>query len=133
MSYSLGIHQFADGEPVQPDMDVVQEVLAPYDAAPEKPRTDEFWIRAADGGEAELFVSDDVIAVERPALGEIRGIIAELADRLGAVILTPRGTLLCREDSRAHLPTGLEDAAVFVAGITREALDAATTLAAKTP
>jgi hypothetical protein len=68
-----------------------------------------------------------MIGVDRPALGEIRGIIAELADRLGAGVLTPRGTFLFREDSRAHLPDGMENDSVFVPEITRKALEAVET------
>ncbi|WP_232838770.1 hypothetical protein [Streptomyces geranii] len=119
------MYKFVDGEITPPDMDVVRAIVAPYDAAPEKAANAlDFWIRAADGGEAELSVADNVIGVDRPALGEIRGIIAELANRLGAGILTPRGTFLFREDSRAHLPEGLGDDAIFVPEITRETLEA---------
>ena len=126
MSYGLGIYRFVDGELSPPDMDIVRAVLAPYDAASERTTADDtdFWIRAADGGEADLSVFDNIIGVDRPAPGEIRGVIAELADRLGAGILTPRGTILCREDGRGHLPEGLEKDAVFVSKITREALEA---------
>ncbi|PKT71791.1 hypothetical protein CW362_17030 [Streptomyces populi] len=125
MSYSLGLCKFVDGELVPPDMDVVEAVLAPYGAVPGKATADgmEFWIRADDGGEAELCVSGDMVGVERPALGEIRGVIAELADRIGAGVLTPRGTFLFREDSRSHLPEGMENDSVFVSEITREALE----------
>lgn len=129
MSYSLGMYKFVDGELALPDMDVVRTVLAPYVAAPEKSTVEgiDFWIRAADGGEAELSVLDNMIGVDRPALGEIRGIIAELADRLGAGVLTPRGTFLFREDSRAHFPDGMENDSVFVPEITRKALEAVET------
>ncbi|WP_188272742.1 hypothetical protein [Streptomyces sp. CBMA152] len=82
----MGIHKFVNGEPVPPDLNMVFEVLAPYDAAPERatgnPRN--FWIRAADGSEAEVFVDDAVITVERPQGGDVFRIVAELADRLGA-------------------------------------------------
>ncbi|OAR26729.1 hypothetical protein A8W25_31090 [Streptomyces sp. ERV7] len=127
MSRSVGIHTFVNGEPGQADLDVMREVLAPYDAAPENTTasTRDFLIRAADGGEAEVFVDDAVIAVERPQAGEVLGIIAKLADRLRGVIEPGNGTLLCREDSRAHLPEGLEDSCVFTPTITREALEAA--------
>lgn len=124
MSYSLGLYRFVDGELVPPDMDVLQAVLAPYGSAPGKSTADgiDFWIRADDGGEAELSLSSNMVGVERPALGKIRGVIAELADRTGAGILTPRGTFLFREDSRDHLPEGMENDSVFVPEITREAL-----------
>ncbi|MFF3616173.1 hypothetical protein [Streptomyces sp. NPDC002580] len=125
MSYSLGLYRFVDGELVPPDMDVVRTVLAPYGVVPGKSTANgmEFWIRADDGGEAELSVSDNIIGVERPAMGEIRGVIAELADRIGAGILTPRGAFLFREDSRDHLPEGMKNDSVFVPEITREALE----------
>lgn len=125
MSYGLGLYKFVDGELVPPDMDVVRAVLAPYDAAPGKSTTDdlEFWIRTGDGGEAELSMFDNMIGVERPSLGQIRDIIAELADRIGAGVLTPRGVFVFREDSRGHLPEGMEKDSVFVPEITREALE----------
>ncbi|GAQ54134.1 hypothetical protein [Streptomyces acidiscabies] len=125
MSYGLGLYRFVNGEIEPPDMNVVRAVLAPYVAAPEKVAADgsEFWIRTPDGGEAEVAVFDNIIGVERPSLGDMRGVIAELADRLGAVILLPRGALLCREASRGHLPEGMEDDAVFVTRITRETLE----------
>lgn len=50
-------------------------------------------------------------------------IIIELADRLGAAIVIPDGTLLCREDMRGHLPEGLESDAVFVPEITLEVFE----------
>ncbi|MFD7608986.1 hypothetical protein ACFWAN_53275 [Streptomyces mirabilis] len=105
MSYSLGFYRFLDGEPAKPDMDVVRAVLSPCDAAPEKAAEDdtEFWIRAADGSEAEVFVFDSGIGVERPQAGDVWKIIIELADRLGAAIVIPDGTLLCRKPWRAML------------------------------
>ncbi|MFB7441445.1 hypothetical protein [Streptomyces mirabilis] len=125
MSYSLGFYRFLDGEPAKPDMDVVRAVLSPCDAAPEKAAEDdtEFWIRAADGSEAEVFVFDSGIGVERPQAGDVWKIIIELADRLGAAIVIPDGTLLCREDMRGHLPEGLESDAVFVPEITLEVFE----------
>ncbi|MGW0210950.1 hypothetical protein ACWDZ8_36050 [Streptomyces sp. NPDC003233] len=122
MSYGLGIHTFVNGEPVAPDLAVVREILAPYAAVAAGAEGRDFWIRAADGGEAEVFVDDLVIAVDRPHLGEIIGVIAELADRLGAVVEPGNGTLLCREDRRADLPEGLEEDCTFVPRITREAV-----------
>ncbi|MFJ8028572.1 hypothetical protein [Streptomyces sp. NPDC096311] len=91
MSDTLGLYRFVDGELVPPDMDVVRAVLAPYGAVPGKTTADgmDFWIRADDGGEAELSISGNMVGVERPALGKIRGVIAELADRIGAGVLTP--------------------------------------------
>ncbi|MFG2438846.1 hypothetical protein [Streptomyces sp. NPDC048508] len=124
MSDSFGLYKFVDGELVPPDVDVVRAVLAPYGSVPGEPTTDrmDFWIRTDDGGEADLSVSSTMVGVERPALGKIRGVIAELADRLGAGVLTPRGTFLFREDSRGHLPEGMENDSVFVPEITGQAL-----------
>ncbi|MEV5788036.1 hypothetical protein AB0L42_45025 [Streptomyces sp. NPDC052287] len=125
MSYSLGLYKFVDGELVSPDMDVVRAVLAPYGAVPGKSTADDmdFWIRTDDGGEAELSVSDNMVGVERPSLGQIRDVIAELADRIGAGVLTPHGIFVFREDSRGHLPEGMENDSIFVPEITREALE----------
>ncbi|MEV7241468.1 hypothetical protein AB0N92_09485 [Streptomyces sp. NPDC093248] len=129
MSYGLGIHIFVDGEPVQPDLDAVRELLAPFEAAPEKEKISarDFWIRAADGGEAEVSVDDYVIAVERPHRGEILSIVAMLANRLGGVIEPGNGTLLCCEVSRDHLPDGLATQCTFLPEFTREAIEAAIT------
>ncbi|OLZ69504.1 hypothetical protein AV521_18520 [Streptomyces sp. IMTB 2501] len=52
-------------------------------------------------------------------------IIVELADRAGGSILIPNGTLLCREDMRAHLPEGMEGDSTFVPEITLEAFERA--------
>lgn len=131
MSYNLSLYRFLDGEPAEPDMDVVRAVLSPCDAAPEKAAEGdtEFWIRAADGSEAEVFVFGGGfgggISVERPQTGDVWKIIIELAERLGAGILIPDGTFLCREDMRGHLPEGLESDAVFVPEITLEVCERA--------
>ncbi|MFE5603281.1 hypothetical protein ACFQ8O_29330 [Streptomyces coelicoflavus] len=52
-------------------------------------------------------------------------IIIELADRLRAAVLLPDGTLLCREETRGHLPEGMEDDAVLVPEITPAAFERA--------
>lgn len=125
MSYSLSFYSFSQGDLAEPDMDVVRSVLSPHAAAPGK-TTDgdtEFWIRAADGSEAEVNVFESVIGVERPQVGDVWKIIIELADRLGAGILIPNGTFLCREDMRPHLPEGMEEDSVFVSEITLEAFE----------
>ncbi|MEV8065251.1 hypothetical protein AB0P32_03740 [Streptomyces sp. NPDC085995] len=125
MSYGLAVYKFTEGELAAPDIAVVRALLAPYRAALEEDSVGDtdFWIRAADGGEAEISVVDDIISIERPSPGQVKEIIAELANRLRAGILTPRGSFLFREDCRAHLPEGLEADAVFVTEITREALE----------
>ncbi|MEU2154173.1 hypothetical protein ABZ532_03945 [Streptomyces sp. NPDC019396] len=127
MSYSLSFYSFSDGELSEPDMDVVRSLLSPHAAAPERTTgaDTEFWIRAADGSEAEVNVFENIIGVERPQVGDVWKIIIELADRLGAGILIPNGTFLCREDMRAHLPEGMEDDSVFVPEITLEAFERA--------
>ncbi|MGI5377541.1 hypothetical protein ACQEV2_25525 [Streptomyces sp. CA-251387] len=64
-----------------------------------------------------------VIGVERPQVGDVWKVIVELADRLGAGILIPHGTFLCREDMRAHLPEGMENDSVFVPEINLEVFE----------
>ncbi|MFF4355375.1 hypothetical protein [Streptomyces sp. NPDC001604] len=113
-----------DGEPVRPDKDVVRAILSPHEAASEKATGDnsECWIRASDGSEAEVDVVDCVIGVERPQAGDVWKIIIELANRASGAILIPPGTFLCREDTRALLPEGMENDSLFVPEITLEAL-----------
>ncbi|MFH8441351.1 hypothetical protein ACH4D3_08990 [Streptomyces sp. NPDC018026] len=90
MSYHLGLYRFADGEPAEPDPDAVRAVLPPVRAGPEKDAdgTTEYWIRAADGSEAEIGVFAEFISVERPQVGDVWKIIIELTDQLRAGILT---------------------------------------------
>lgn len=125
MSYSLSFYRFSDGEMIEPDMTVVRAILSPCNAAPEEMTDGDtaFFIRAADGSEAEVSVFDGVIGVERPQFGDVWKIIVDLADRLGSGILIPNGTFLCREDMRAHLPEGMENDSVFVPQITLEVFE----------
>ncbi|MFR9799457.1 hypothetical protein ACL02U_26725 [Streptomyces sp. MS06] len=125
MSYGLSLHRFVDGEPVPPDMDVVRAILSPHEASADKVTGNdgEFWIRAADGSEAEVDVVGSVIGVERPQVGDVWKIIIELANRASGAILIPNGTFLCREDMRAHLPEGMENDSEFVPEITLEAFE----------
>ncbi|MGC9497183.1 hypothetical protein [Streptomyces sp. WG7] len=125
MSYSLGLYRFSDGELTRPDMDVVRAVLSPVRAGPEKVSdgATEYWIRAADGSEAEVGVFGHFISVESPQSGDVWKIVVELTDQLGAGILIPDGTFLCREDMRAHLPGGMENDSFFAPAITLEALE----------
>ncbi|MEV5433357.1 hypothetical protein [Streptomyces sp. NPDC052701] len=125
MSYNLSLYRFSHGEPAEPDMDVVRAVLSPFRAADEKTGdgATEYWIRAADGSEAEVGVFERLVSVENPQAGDVWKIIIELADRLGAGILVPDGTFLCPEDMRTHLPEGMEDDSVLVPQITLEAFE----------
>ncbi|MGW1213537.1 hypothetical protein ACWD5F_28355 [Streptomyces sp. NPDC002499] len=113
-----------NGEVTRPDMDAIRALLAPYVAEPEKTGGDdtEFWIRAKDGSEVEIFVADWDIGVHRPQVGDVWKVIIELADRVGALLL-PDGTFLCREEMRGHLPEGMEGDSVFVPAITLEAFE----------
>ncbi|MFD9817449.1 hypothetical protein [Streptomyces violascens] len=113
MGYAFSLHRFADGDAETLDARVIREVLAPHavDAAPDD---DELLVRAADGGEAEVNVSADGVSVHRVPRGGMLEIVAELADRLGAVIALPDGFLMGAEEQRASLPDGLRDTAVVV-------------------
>ncbi|WP_217142618.1 hypothetical protein [Streptomyces sp. AC627_RSS907] len=127
MSYNLSLYRFSDGELAEPDMDVVRAVLSPVRAGPEKVSdgATEYWIRAADGSEAEVGVYERVISVENPQAGDVWKIVIELTDQLGAGILIPNGTFLCQEEMRAHLPEGMENDSVFVPAITLGAFERA--------
>ncbi|MGC9437594.1 hypothetical protein [Streptomyces sp. WG5] len=125
MSYNLSLYRFSDGELARPDMDAVRAVLSPARAEPEKVSdgATEFWIRAADGSEAEVGVFERFISVENPQAGDVWKIVVELTDQLGAGILVPNGTFLCPEDMRAHLPEGMERDSSFIPAITLEAIE----------
>ncbi|MFB7651677.1 MULTISPECIES: hypothetical protein [unclassified Streptomyces] len=127
MGYALGLYRFSDGEMAEFDMDVVRAVLSPVAAVPEGviDGATEYWIRAADGSEAEVSVSGGRISVIRPQVGDVWKIIIELADRLRVAILLPDGTFLCREEMRGHLPEGMEHDAVLVPEITLAAFESA--------
>ncbi|GHB99551.1 hypothetical protein GCM10010348_19780 [Streptomyces anthocyanicus] len=125
MSYHLGLYRFTDGEPAEPDRDAVRAVLSPVRAGQEKDDdgATEYWIRAADGSEAEIGVFAEFISVERPQVGDVWRIVIELADRLRAGVLLPDGTFLCPEEMRAHLPEGMESSSVFVPAVTLAAFE----------
>ncbi|MFD8537829.1 hypothetical protein [Streptomyces rubrogriseus] len=126
MGYHLGLYRFTDGEPAEPDLDVVRAVLSPVRAGQEKDDdATEYWIRAADGSEVEIGVFAEFISVVRPQVGDVWKIIIELVDRLRAGILIPDGTFLCPEDMRAHLPEGMESSSVFVPAVTLAAFERA--------
>ncbi|MDX2646875.1 hypothetical protein PV341_25560 [Streptomyces sp. PA03-1a] len=132
MGWSPLIFTFVDGAevPVPVDGALVRAVLEPH--AVGDPRltaaSDEglyFLVRAADGGEAEVYVGERDIMVSRPHAGGVFGIVAELVSRLGAVVLDPSdGAVVCRAEEYAHLPVGMRDAAVVVE-MTGEALETA--------
>ncbi|WP_431962429.1 hypothetical protein [Actinacidiphila sp. bgisy160] len=134
MGWSPLIFTFVDGAavPVPVDLALVRAVLEPHDVGDPRltAREDgglQFFVRAADGGEAEIFVGERDIMVSRPHAGEVFGIVAELVSRLGAVVLDPGGVgVVCRAEEYAHLPAGMRDAAVVVE-MTGEALEAALT------
>ncbi|WP_327260696.1 hypothetical protein OG444_03575 [Streptomyces sp. NBC_01232] len=134
MGWSPMIYKFVDGGevPVPPDTAVVRAVLEPHDIGDPRRTTGEdgwlgFWIRASDGSEAEVFADEYGIYVERPQAGAVFGIIAELASRLGAVVINPSGPgVVCRAEEYAHLPADMRDD-VLVIEMTGEALEAALT------
>jgi hypothetical protein len=68
-------------------------------------------------------VFESVICVERQQVGDVWKIITELADRVGAGVLIPDGTFLCREEMRSHLPKGMENHSIFVPEISLEAFE----------
>ncbi|MEV7130940.1 hypothetical protein [Streptomyces sp. NPDC093260] len=133
MSYSPSIYKFVEGcdAPVPLDLKVIQAVLSPYDVGdPDLTVMEdgglEYWVRAADGSEAEIFVDQTGIQVERPHSGPgVFAIVAELAARLAAVIFDPsRGTFFCGSEAHAHLPADIRHEAVLI-DMTGEAVEAA--------
>ncbi|MFF7236763.1 hypothetical protein [Streptomyces collinus] len=133
MSYSPSVHKFAEGSdaPVALDMEVVRSVLTRYDLGdPDRTTTEDgslqYWVTAADGSEAEIFVDRTSILVERPHSGPgVFAIVAELAARLAAVIFDPsRGTFFCGPEAHAHLPADMRQEAVVI-DMTGEAVAAA--------
>ncbi|MEU3932917.1 hypothetical protein AB0E85_12895 [Streptomyces sp. NPDC029044] len=132
MGYSPSLYKFAEGAdvPVALDLELVRTVLEPHDVGDPRLRIDQdgalrFWIRADDGGEAEIFADDTGILVERPHSGAVFVILAELASRLGAVALDPSaGRVVCRPDEYVHLPESMRKDAVVIE-MTGERLEAA--------
>ncbi|MEV3911143.1 MULTISPECIES: hypothetical protein [Streptomyces] len=133
MSYSPSIYKFVEGSdaPVPLDRDLVRTVLGPYDVGdPDLTLMDDgrlqYMVRAADGSGAEFFVDETGILVERPHSGSgVFAIVAELAARLGAVILEPsEGVFLCGTEAHAHLPADMRDEVVLI-DMTGEAVEAA--------
>lgn len=133
MSHDLWIHRFVGGEPAHLDLDVVRAVLQPYSVDRRPPLVQDsgrfdVWIRARDGGDAELLADAGSILVERPAGGEVLGIIAELTARLAAVIIDPAdGASICRAEERAHLPVEYQRDAVVIEMTGPAVQDATTT------
>ncbi|WP_416970971.1 hypothetical protein [Streptomyces sp. 4F14] len=127
MSWGPSIYRFAEGgeSTVPPDPAVVRDVLGPY--AVVEPSDAEYWVRAEDGGEAEFFVDAYGITVERPQPGGVFGLVAELAVRLGAVVVEPGGHVACRaQEDVARLPESLREGAIVIE-MTGPALEAALT------
>ncbi|MFE1308079.1 hypothetical protein [Streptomyces sp. NPDC058755] len=135
MSYSPSIYKFVEGSdaPVPLDMRVVRAILTPYDVGDPAHTVMgdgrlHYWVRAADGSEAEIFVDRTGIQVERPHSGPgVFAIVAELAARLEAAIFDPsRGTFFCGAEAHAHLPADMRQEAVPI-DMTGEAVEAALT------
>lgn len=134
MGMSLMIFKFVDGgeAPVPPDTAVVRAVLEPHDVGDPRLTVGEdgsmsFWIRAPDGGEAEVFADVHGLGVSRPNAGDVFAVIAELTSRLGAVVLDPsRVGVVCGVEAYTHLPAEMRDDAVVI-DMTGEALEAALT------
>ncbi|MEU1536199.1 hypothetical protein [Streptomyces fagopyri] len=133
MSYSPSIYKFLEGSdmPVPLDTDVVRAVLSPYDVGDSRLAVMEdghlqYWVRAADGSEAEIFADETGISVERPHSGSgVFAIVAELASRLQAVIFEPcEGVFLCGTEARAQLPAHMQEEVVLIE-MTGEAVEAA--------
>jgi hypothetical protein len=125
------IFKFVDGgeTPVRLDPALIRAVLEPHDVGDPRLTVDgdgslQFWVRASDGSEAEIFADAQGIAVHRPHAGGVWDIVAELVSRLGAVVIDPsRGGVVCRVEERAHLPEDLRADATVIE-MTGEVLEA---------
>lgn len=114
MSYSIYVQRFAHGDAAPMDDERGQVLLAPHVVARE-PEYGFVRIRASDGGEADVYASPGSIMVSRFAWGGILDIVADLVERLGAVILLPEGVaILGTAQDRSHLPVELQTDAVVV-------------------
>lgn len=133
MSYSASIYKFVEGidVPVALDIEVVRAVLDPYAVGDPnllvmEDGTLQFWVRATDGSEVEIFADETGILLERPHSGSgVFAIVAELVARLGAVIFEPReGVFLCDAEVHAYLAPDLKKNAVLTE-LTGAAVEAA--------
>lgn len=114
MSYSIYIQRFAHGDAAPMDEERGRLLLAPYVVA-RKPEYGFVRIRASDDGEADVYANSGSIMVSRFAWGGILDIVADLVERLEAVILLPEGVaILATAEDRSHLPVDLQADAVVV-------------------
>lgn len=114
MSYSIYVQRFVQGDAAPLNDELGQTLLAPHVVARE-PEYGFVRIRASDGGEADVYMGPGGIMVNRFAWGGVLDIVAELAERLEAVILLPEGVaILGAVEGRAHLPVELRADAVVV-------------------
>lgn len=128
------IFKFVDGGevPALLDQALIRAVLEPHDVGDPQLTVEgdgglQFWVRASDGSEAEIFADAQGVEVHRPHAGGVWNIVAELVSRLGAVIIDPsKGGVVCRTEERPHLPADMQDDAIVIE-MTGEALEAALT------
>lgn len=114
MSYAIWIQRFAHGDAAAMDDERGQEILAPY-VVERKPEHGFLRIRASDGGDAAIYATPGSIMVDRFSPGGILDIIADMVQRLEAVILLPEGVAIVRsEEDRSHLPAELRADAVII-------------------
>ncbi len=96
------------------DDELGRELLAPH-VVTSHPEYGFARIRAGDGGQADVYASPGSIVVSRFTWGGILDIVAELVERLDAVVLLPEGVaVLGVEEHRSHLPMELQEDAVVV-------------------
>lgn len=115
MSYSIYIQRFARGDAAPLDDELGKALFEPH-VVLQKPEFGFVRIQASDGGEADVYLNPGSIMVNRFAWGGILDIVAEVVDRLQAVILLPEGVaIVARSEDRLHLPLELQDDAVVVA------------------
>jgi hypothetical protein len=117
VSYDVHLFCFQHGECVDIDAARLMEMLQPLIAWTEE-EFDYARLRAADGGEADLYgVCEDasVLLFSRWCFGDICELTAKLARELDMVIVPPdRPVMIIDERQRAHLPPEMAAEAVVV-------------------
>lgn len=122
MSQSIYLLRFVGGEVAPLDRELFRRVAGPYmvggGPAAGGGSAD---LQAEDGGGASVFFNGEPDELEFVSFvhlgaGAMVGVLARIADALGAAIVIPGGApLIFHEDRRRHLPAELREEALVVA------------------
>ena len=117
VSYNVHLFRFQRGECIDIDAARLMEMIQPLIVWREE-EFDYARLRAADGGEADLYgVGEDAATLmfSRWCFGDICELTAKLARELDMVIVPPdRPVMIIDERQRAHLPKEMAAEAVVV-------------------